>query len=156
MTHDRSKAGIRTRIEARALEHGKAARPWAAAFVVLIGQGVGVAEAARRLGVARSTLYAARVADPRFAARWDDAARAAWRAVSSKARIEPLFEGEAMPVFHGGQQVGVRRVFPKGSAVIRRLQKAYREAAEAANGSTPEPNASTQFGADDQSTLSNG
>ncbi len=152
MTCDRSKAGIRTRIEARARGDGAAARPWIAAFVGLIADGVRVSDAAARLGVARSTLYAARIADPRFAPRWDAAARAARPVVSHPAAIAALFEGEAVPVFYRGRQIGERRVYPKGSTIVRRLRNAAKTAAMRGNGSSPAEHGSTQFRADDGST----
>ncbi len=156
MSHDRSKAAIRARIAARALAQSEAVRPWAGAFVALIGQGVGISEAARRLGVARSTIYAARVSDPNFAERWDAAACAVRPVLSPEERIEALFLGEAVPIFYNGRQVGVRRVFPKTSAIIRRLQNVVHQQALAPIGPTLGEGSSAQFHADDPSTLSNG
>lgn len=135
MTRDRSKAAIRTRIEARALCASVCARPWIPAFIGLIADGVRVSDAAVRLGLARSTIYAARIADPRFAARWDAAARAARRVVSRPAAIATV-EGTAVPVFYRGQQVGTRRVYKKASTIIRRLRMADLEPAKTTNGSS--------------------
>jgi hypothetical protein len=156
MTRDRSKAAIRIRIEARRRIAGVMARPWIPAFISLIANGVRVSDAAVRLGLARSTIYAARIADPRFATRWDAAARAACPVVSRAETIAALCEGEAVPVFYRGKQIGVRRVHAKAGAIIRRLRIATRGLAKEVNGSPPPENDLTQFRPYGASTLSNG
>lgn len=131
MMRNRAKSAIRTRAESRSSRESTAARPWTDAFLALVAARVSVIDAARRLGLSRDTIYKARLADARFAARWDAAVCAAQPSVSQADLVDQRLNGVAEPVFYRGRQVGERRRHrPRVIDLLKRLNSAERSAAK--------------------------
>ena len=82
-----------------------------------------MARAAELGGVARSTLYAMRRADPAFARRWDEAMQQGLDSLQDHA-VDRATVGLARPVWRGGRQVG--SVAQPDNRLLQFLLKAHR------------------------------
>lgn len=82
------------------------------AFVLALAETGCVSRAASAAGVARSTVYALRTREPHsmFAFAWDVAAAVGRKRLLDVA-MERALEGQEVPVWHRGEQVGTRTVY---------------------------------------------
>ena len=79
-------------------------------FLKRLRTSLNVADAAKRAGIANSTVYRHRQTNARFRAEWDAALKAAVDEVESNV-LRRAVEGVEKPVFYRGQQVGSVRSY---------------------------------------------